>query len=82
MRAFNDAILVIDETFASLAAEMKKFLKTSMQTDMIDKVNLDELKNAIMGVSIIKSRVKQREDLTKIMHYGLRPVIIKDQISK
>lgn len=56
---------------------MREFLMHSMKTDKIDTVNLEELKLAIHGVSIVHSRVKYRKEVGKMM-YGNRPVIVKD----
>jgi|FLMP01.2.fsa_nt_emb hypothetical protein len=45
---------------------MKTFLKASMNTDQIEKVNLDDLKKAIDGDNMM-TRIKYRRQVTNFI---------------
>jgi len=60
--------------------KMKTFLKMSMKTDAIDKVNLEDLKKAVEGDQMI-SRIKYRKQVGKMLS-GARQVIAKGEIIK
>lgn len=64
-----------DEESVKKRAEMKKFLKQTMNTEQIDKVSLDELKKLVEGEGMI-SRIKYRKQVNNFMT-GKRPVIAK-----
>jgi len=59
---------------------MKTFVRETMKTDQIEKVNLDELKKAIDGEGLI-SRMKYRRQVGATMS-GKRPVIAKGEVIK
>jgi len=60
--------------------KMKTFLKISMKTESIDKVNLEDLKKAVEGDQMI-SRIKYRKQVGKMLS-GARQVIAKGEIIK
>jgi len=60
--------------------KMKKFLVETMKTDQIDKVSLNELKNAIEGEGMLK-RIQYRRKIGSMMS-GKRPPIAKGEIIK
>lgn len=60
--------------------KMKGFIKETMKTDQIEKVNLEDLKKAIDGDDLV-SRIKYRKQVGNIMS-GKRKVIEKGEIMK
>jgi len=61
--------------------EMKTFLKASMNTDQIEKVNLDDLKKAIDGDNMM-TRIKYRRQVTNFIAGKQRAPIAKGEIIK
>lgn len=59
---------------------MKQFLKETMKTDQIENVNMEQLKEAIDGESMIK-RIKYRKQVGNYMA-GKKPVVAKGEIFK
>lgn len=59
---------------------MKTFVRETMKTDQIEKVNLDELKKAIDGEGML-NRMKYRRQVGALMS-GKRPVIAKGEVIK
>jgi hypothetical protein len=60
--------------------KMKSFLKETMRTDNIERVNIDDLKKAVEGDSMI-SRIKYRKQVASTLK-GKRPLIAKGEIIK
>ena len=52
---------------------MRSFIKDTMKTDQIDRVDLDKLKNEIEGETML-SKIKYRKQVNNMMT-GKRPVI-------
>jgi len=59
---------------------MKDFVRKTMKTDQIDKVDLTDLKKVIEGDGLI-NRMKYRRQVGALMN-GKRPVVAKHQIMK
>lgn len=68
------------EEEAAKIQRMKGFLKDTMKTDQIDKVDLDALKKEIGGDGLI-SRMKYRREVQN-QFTGKRPAIAKGEIMK
>ena len=61
-------------------AKMKQFMQSTMNTQSIDKVNMDDLKKAVDGDQMI-GRIKYRKQVGKMLS-GARQAIAKGQIMK
>jgi len=61
--------------------KMKSFLRASMNTDQIDKVQLDDLKKAIDGDNMM-TRIKYRRQVTNFIAGKQRAPIAKGEIIK
>ena len=59
---------------------MRSFIKDTMKTDQIDRVDLDKLKNEIEGETML-SKIKYRKQVNNMMT-GKRPVIAKGEVVK
>ena len=68
------------EEQAAQRNKMRQFIKDNLQTDQIDRVNMDELKKAVEGEGLI-SRIQYRKQVGNVLS-GKRPVIAKGEVMK
>jgi len=69
-----------DEEHAERVQKMKGFLKETMKTDQIDKVDMDELKKQVEGEGML-ARMKYRRQVQNAFS-GKRPAIAKGEVMK